>query len=696
MPNLRFDLDMSDPSASKKMSDSSTKEPVTETVNYPDQVFFNAAKVFQGIHHKKPPDKILVNYGSDVGNLTPQLKNDKFNRWSYDLAFNALKYQDLLESMLLVSGFYQSQLLPVDITSLVVVMLYDFQYRRFQPRCVSNTDEVIKDVREVEKLLQSYKTKLAAALAKSRIKHAVPTIEYILPETVRKQEQRASTLPVYAWINTDKVSITDVFNALKQEGFTQTNSSSDLDGYTFCVDKHCQDLLIFPPQFKEELGKMEMVLKYQLILQDKAHSLAVHSVKALLNVHDDIIVANPYPDYTIAHISVLTSSSSCNIYVCGVKSESREEEMLDLFRNMECRNVKMLKESFTDIDPSDPRLQKAKSILLLPQCSGSGISDPVDFILNEHGDTALLQDLSQGYVSSDRLNGLAKQQVSELNHAMKFRQVHSIVYCTRSIYPEENESVIRQALQFKMEGIKGLPYRISPPLIPLCSSEEVESASENFFKMQPSEYSNGCFLAVLTREDPSESDCVQDVLARAASKGLLDGIEVPQSSKRQKKKSKTTLRKSPHGASVTQAKINEFLNKENNLINPKMQEEVKNRKPTKSRVIPTNKITVKTTNGHSAISRIAERQPVLTRPKPEEKTVLKPAEILLPPVTVPTSMTPPNVKIRSQVHYHHQRWHSKIWNTTSFQSSNMPTLPQTGRSKEAQPSTAVQHPRAWH
>ncbi|KAM3936851.1 putative methyltransferase NSUN7 [Leptodactylus fuscus] len=687
------------------MSETSTKDSgfrnvsfTTEAASYSDQVFINAAKIFQGIYRRKPPDRTLVSYGSDIEHFTPEFKDEKSQRWSYELAFSALKYQDLLETILLVSGFYHSQPLPDDMTSLVVVMLYDFQDRKFQPRYVSNKDDIIEQVQEVENLLESYKTKLAAALAKCRIKYAAPTIEYILPETVRKQEQRASTLPIYAWINTAKTSITEVFNTLKRDGFTQIDLPSELDGYTYCVDRHCPDLLIFPSHLKEELGNMEMVVNFQLILQDKSHSLAAHSVNALLNMDDDIIVANPSPDYTIAHISVLTSQFSSKIYVCGVKSESREEEMLDLFRSMDCRNIKILKENFTDIDPSDIRLQKAKLILLLPQCSGSGISDPVEFILHEHGDTALLQDLSQGHVSPDRLNALAKQQLSELNHAMKFSKAQAIVYCTCSIYPEENESVIRQAVQVKMEGVKGQSYRISPPLIPLCSSEEVELASENFFKMEPSKTSNGCFLAVLTREkDPSEFLSAKDVLARAASKGLLDGIGLPKSSKRERKKSKAT-HKSAQTPSVNQANIIEFLNRENNLISPRIQDpknSLQVRKPTKLGAIPSN-ITGKSTNSPSAISKMLERQPTIVRPKPEEKIVLKPVQILLPPVMAPLSMTPPTVKIRSPVHYRHQRWYAGTRRAISSPRSYIPTSSLPGRTKEAPPPTAFPHPKPWH
>lgn len=53
--------------------------------------------------------------------------------------------------------------------------------------------------------VSSCKTKLAASLARCRIKHDALSIYHILPETVRKQEQRASTLPLYAWINTGKI-----------------------------------------------------------------------------------------------------------------------------------------------------------------------------------------------------------------------------------------------------------------------------------------------------------------------------------------------------------------------------------------------------------------------------------------------------------------------------------------------------------
>lgn len=132
--------------------------------------------------------------------------------------------------------------------SLVAVMLFDFQDRKFLPRKRQGKEEVIQEVRDVENFLIRYsilkiytkrlkikeesltdigkyklmrlivlfnvfavvcvacrfKTKLAASLARCRVKHNLSSIEYILPESVRKKQKMSANLPLYAWVNTLK------------------------------------------------------------------------------------------------------------------------------------------------------------------------------------------------------------------------------------------------------------------------------------------------------------------------------------------------------------------------------------------------------------------------------------------------------------------------------------------------------------
>ncbi|XP_072476681.1 putative methyltransferase NSUN7 isoform X4 [Notamacropus eugenii] len=564
---------------------------LNEKNGYQDTVYVKAANIFQGIRIEKAPDKVLVRYGSEPVLASPDFEDEQSQRLSYELAFSALKYQDILENILIDSCFYPNVSIPDALTSLVVVMLYDFQDRKFQSRLISDEEQSISEVQEVENLLNSFKTKLAAALARCRIKHDALSIYHILPETVRKQEQRASTLPLYAWVNTCKISPEVVCDDLKKEGYTRVKSAFDFECKSFCVDQHCSDVLIFPSHLKSELLNIELCTDYKLLFQDKSRSLAVHSVKTLLNMDDDILLVNMGSWYTVAHMSTLTNQSTSKIYVCGVKSQTKESELKDLFTNMGCKNIELLHENFTDIEAKDQRLQKVKVILLLPRCSGLGVSNPIEFILNENEDAELLKDHSKGTIAEDKLNVLVEQQYEQLKHAMQFNKAQAIVYCTCSVYPEENEVVVKKALELGVEGNnKVQPYSIflvnqyavgfcfsnpfcytlmfcglSPPVLPLCSAKEIRSSIDKFFKVEPSEITNGCFLAVLTRErDPSETVSVKDVLARAAAKGLLDGIELAKTSKREKKKKKpkTALAKPINESMSTQIKITEFLNRE--------------------------------------------------------------------------------------------------------------------------------------
>ncbi|XP_051896282.1 putative methyltransferase NSUN7 [Pristis pectinata] len=616
---------------------------------YPDAVYMMSANIFQNIHNEKPLSRRLVHYGNDLKSPILEIKDDKLQRSVYDLAFNALKYQDILEEILINSCFYPSQPVSVDLTSLVLIMLYDYQNRKFQPRNISEAEAVIPEVREVEKCLWNFKTKLAAALARCRIKNDAISIDLILPESVRNQEKRASSLPLYAWVNVLKTSVEDVTASLESQGFTKVKCAGDLEGLSFCEDRHCQDLLLFPTQLTSKLYDMELVTSYKMIVQDKGRSLAPHSVKVLMNMDDDIVVTNAGSRLTIAHMSTLINQNSSKVYVCGVKTELEQSELRDLFQKMGCKNIKLIPQRFTDIEPIDPRLQKVKVILIVPQCSASGVSNPVEFILNERGDTTLLQELSQGKVSEQKLKSLAQKQAEELMHAIRFPKVQAIVYSTCSIYPEENEEVVKPVLGKKLEGSKVQPYRLSAPVIPLCCPAEITCASDKFLKIEPSEQVNGCFIAVLTRErDPSGAVSVKDVLARAAAKGLLEGVETVKTRKKEEKRKKSKVFTPKIGSfSGTQSRITEFLNEQKSVLNnassPANQTLSRtmtsgsgsNTKLPQRISIPAlpNKVKRNISNV-SSIGRSSSRKTSLSGSKQELKLVLKPVEMLLPPVTI--------------------------------------------------------------
>lgn len=54
-----------------------------------------------------------------------------------------------------------------------------------------------------------------------------------------------------------------------------------------------------------------------------------------------------------------------------------------------CVDVKLIQEVFQSLDGGDKRLQKVRVILLIPRCSMSAVSNPVDFMLQENGGSKL-------------------------------------------------------------------------------------------------------------------------------------------------------------------------------------------------------------------------------------------------------------------------------------------------------------------
>ncbi|XP_054206808.1 putative methyltransferase NSUN7 isoform X2 [Homo sapiens] len=600
---------------------------VPEKTGYPDSVYVMAANIFQGIRIEKSAQKVLIKYGNEPLRSLSESEDQSFQRLSYELAFSALKYQDILETILIDSCIFPSTTIPDHLSSLIIVMLYDFQDRKFQTRVLSDNEEPISEVQEVENLLNSFKIKLAAALARCRIKHDALSIYHILPETVRKQELRASTLPLYAWINTCKISPEEVYNNLKRRGYNKVKSVLHIDDKVFAVDQHCYDVLIFPSHLKNDLINIDLFKDYKLIFQDKSRSLAVHSVKALLNMDDDVLMVNTGSWYTVAHMSILTNNNTSKVFVCGVQSQAKDPDLKTLFTKIGC----------------------------------------------------------------------------------KITKAQAVVYCTCSVFPEENEAVVKKALEFQDLGNKGQPYRLSPPVLPLCSLKEIQLSTDKFFRMEPSEITNGCFLSILTRErDPSETVSVNDVLARAAAKGLLDGIELGKSSKREKKKkkSKTSLTKGATTDNGIQMKIAEFLNRETKasanlsetVTKPPLPQKntaqvgasSQTRKPNKLAPHPAVPAFVKNT----CPSRPRERQTHFLRPRPEDRMVaLKPIEIVLPPVFMPFS-SPQGIRSRMPTQHLYCRWVApKALVPTCLPTHSLSRKEE--KPKDDTPSSLLRPPRRW-
>ncbi|XP_028314901.1 putative methyltransferase NSUN7 [Gouania willdenowi] len=386
-----------------------------------------------------------------------------------------------------------------------------------------------------------FKTKLAASLARSRIKHDLLSMECILPECVRKKQQRSCSLPLYAWVNRLKSSHDEVQGVLKNDGLLQVKSIRQLAGQTFCQDSHCWDTLVFPAQLKAPLSFTKLLRDHKLIIQDKSCILPTNAAASLLPDEGDILMVGCFSGLTVAHTASLiaekyegdkNNNDQPMVYVCTTDiTERQSEEIQHTVDKMGCKNVKLLQQGFQSLDADDKHLRNVRVILLIPRCSMSAVSNTVKFILQENGDPGLLQDLSHGSIAQSKLEDLAAQQRKDFGHALKFPQVLVVVYCTCSSCQTENEDVVNGVLQEAKASSdqdgepKQSKFRLSPLHLSSCDQAEATNEKEPFFLLEPSELNNGCFLAVLMRKpEPVVKEAPEDVIAKANTRGILDRI----------------------------------------------------------------------------------------------------------------------------------------------------------------------------
>lgn len=202
---------------------------------------------------------------------------------------------------------------------------------------------------------------------------------------------------------------------------------------------------------------------------------------------------------------------------------------------------------------------------------------------------------------------------------------------------------------------------------------------------------------------------MKDVLARAAAKGLLDGIELGKPSKREKKKKKSKMslpKSSTSDSRGIQMKIAEFLSQETNAsahqsgtLTTKISLPQKNTNQvgSSSQVRKSNKPTtnplVPTFMKNTPPSRPYERTTNFVRPRPEDRMIaLKPIEIVLPPVMLPFS-SPQG--IGSQIPTQH--FYCRCAGPKTVMPGYLPTpsIPSRGKKQENLPSSLPRHPRPW-
>ena len=248
------------------------------------------------------------------------------------------------------------------------------------------------------------------------------------------------------------------------------------------IDQNVPCLIAVPSHI--EITKLPGYKDGRLILQDKASCFPAYLLDAKPE-DGDIIDACAAPGNKTTHLAALleqqktVSAAAIGntkpvIYACE-RNKGRSltlEKMVRLAganEYVEC----MPNQDFLKLIPNDPGWARVGSLLVDPSCSGSGIigrddgkaEAEIDEKTVEPTDALGQRNLKRKKPSSpdteqhtplkERLQALSKFQLALLQHAMAFPAARKIVYSTCSVYAEENEHVVIQALDSEIAQKRG-------------------------------------------------------------------------------------------------------------------------------------------------------------------------------------------------------------------------------------------------
>eukprot|EP01080_Neovahlkampfia_damariscottae_P002682 gene2682-3878_t len=347
-------------------------------------------------------------------------RNKKQKSANFALTTETLKYETIIDQMILESKFFKQNPKFKSQKSLVQVSIYDLFFGKKDSKDILKLYDNIKH--PLYSVLKSYYSELNSCLVMIKIEKKVSKNEELIPQT---NQQNEKILPRYIRVNLKNSSQKEVISILESEGFEQSNEI-DVDKKFIIIDEHIPNLLIIPGDFK--LFDHPLVTQGKVVIQDKAScfpSFALMDTLKSLNVQGDLIDACAAPGNKTSHIADLNSKKH------KVFAFDKNQRRLGTLRNLikKCNlKVDSKNEDFLTIDPS--KYPNVVGIIVDPSCSGSGIH----------------QEKTKESELKERLKKLSSIQTRLVEHAFKFPNVKVVVYSTCSVYNEENEQVVMNLL----------------------------------------------------------------------------------------------------------------------------------------------------------------------------------------------------------------------------------------------------------
>lgn len=373
--------------------------------------YFEAAKAL---------DRLDAKQGSIKGVIGTLPEKDR--KRTTALIIETLKYKAVLSEIIHTSDLLKHERQKLTSPNLALLLVHDL----LLSKGIQAGDGPIKQA------ILRHKTRLSAELTKLKIRRGVKSIE----ELAHAGDARADQIPRYIRINTLLWKTEQASAYFTSKGYEESGDRLPLQN-SFRRDEHIPDLLLFHPSVS--FNESTLLASGKIILQDKASCFPAVVLAPPDHVDAHVIDATAAPGNKTTLLCALMKGRG-KLYAFE-RDKKRFRTLKKMLDRAKCSNVEPMNADFLAVDPSDPKYALVSHILLDPSCSGSGIVNRLDHLLD-------IDEESNEYEKEeeDRLQRLSAFQLTIIKHAMKFPAIQKIVYSTCSIHAIENEHVVSQAL----------------------------------------------------------------------------------------------------------------------------------------------------------------------------------------------------------------------------------------------------------
>ncbi|RDA83479.1 hypothetical protein CP532_7049 [Ophiocordyceps camponoti-leonardi (nom. inval.)] len=344
--------------------------------------------------------------------------------------------------------------------------------------------------------VERHKNRLKSELTRARLRRRASSLDDLTAQVDEAAAGEETAFPRWVRINSLISSVEEQLEttfASYSRAMSVADVVSKADRHIY-IDSHVPNLVAVTPGI--DLTKTEAYSSGKLILQDKASCFPAYLLDPR-SEDGDVIDACAAPGNKTSHLASIIEThrpalpSERQTIFAFEKDVKRAQTLDERMREAGCKQVTRIgfAQDFLLVDPHSDKYSNVGALLLDPSCSGSGIigrdSMPQLFLPgtlpkavtskkrkrrdgdigttgpdnkkmkvvrdDEGNETVIKSDRDLG----ERLKALSSFQLTLLLHALRFPAAKKVTYSTCSIYAEENERVVMEALKSDVARARG-------------------------------------------------------------------------------------------------------------------------------------------------------------------------------------------------------------------------------------------------